>query len=148
MPWVVTDKVVCFSYIFTFRRSKIKMENIEKFHSLLPKFNDVIVVERHTESFFIFNKWSGRSLQHVSSYTLLVNSRKRISSIINLSGVHRLYFILFAIVIWCRWRPFVVCKVCITHCFFNTCSFILMKLTCAWILEDWFIFKFDLPCLF
>ena len=137
MRWVVTDKVVCFSYIFTFRWSKIKMENIEKFHPLLSKFNDVIAVER-----------SGRSLQHVSSYPLLVNSRKKITSIINLSGLHRLYFILFAIVIWCRWRPSVVCKVCITHCFFNKCSFILMKLTCAWILEDWFIFKFDLPCLF
>ena len=130
MPWVLKYKVVRFSYIFTFGWSKNKMENIEKFHPLLSKCNDPIFVERSVQDIlkaFLFSTCEvRRCLQHVSSYTLLVNSGKKLTSIINLSRLHRRHFILLAIVVWCRQRPCIVCKVCITHCFFNTCSFILM----------------------
>ena len=49
MLWVLIYKVVRFSYIFTFGRSKNKMENIEKFYPLLSKCNDAIVVERSVQ---------------------------------------------------------------------------------------------------
>ena len=128
------------------------MENIKKYHPLLSKCNDAVAVKGSVQDivkiFIIFNKWSGRCLQHVSSYTLLVSSGKKFTSIISLSGLHRRYFVLLAIVIWCKWRSCIVSKVYITHClFFNSCFFIVMKLTCAWC-NFKYIFKFDPPCLF
>ena len=139
MPWVLIYKVVHFSYILSFGWSKNKMEHIANFHPLLSKCNNVIVVERSvqdilkTSLFWTSEVADACSTSVVSPY--LLKAEKKFTSIINLSGLHRRHFILSAIAFWCRWRPCIVCKVCITHCFFITCSFILMKLTCDAILD-------------
>ena len=151
MPWVLIYKVVHFSYIFSFGWSKNKMEHIANFHRLLSKCNNVIVVEKSVQdilktSLFWTSEVADACSTSVASPYLL-KAEKRFTSIINLSGLHRRHFILPSIVIWWRWRPCIVCKVCITNHFFNTCFFILMKLACAWC-NLRFSLKFGLPCVF
>ena len=95
------------------------MENIQKFHPLLSKYNDAIVVEKSVQDILKVSLFSTREVADACStsvvtpylltaeenlpITMANNIKYRLCSpdklIINLSGLHRRYFILFAIVI-------------------------------------------------
>ena len=135
MPRVLIYKVVHFSYIFTFGRSKNKIENIEKFYPLLSKFNDVIFVE-----------WSVQDILKVSLF-----STSEVADTCSTSVVTP--YLLTVEKFFLEWSTYPDCTDGILHCLpllfdvgeklalyvwyvlLITCSFILMKLTCDAILD-------------
>ena len=79
------------------------MENIEKFHPLLSKCNDAIVVERSVQDILKASLFSTSEVADACSTSVvtpyLLTSGKKFTSFINLSRLHRRYFILLAIVV-------------------------------------------------
>ena len=115
------------------------MENIEKFHPLLSKCNDAIVVERSVPDILKASLFSASEVADTCSTSAvtpyLLTAEKNLLALSTYP--HCTYGILYCLpLLFDVGEDFVLyVRYVLLIAFFITCSFILMKLTCYLILD-------------